>query len=461
MPRSKKEFMGGNKKGNPLEINIPAPSGGNYIPSAKRGPRPELPHNEYSAYEEAAADLSPKQQQENAHIKIQQKNWDAHKELEDNAALEKAKAKKEAGPSFDEIDESQLSEDEKRILGGGIAPAAEGERLSSIHDALSGVANDLEWHGQNAGEVISRVKEASTRALNTMNELSLKHATQLAKGKPVDPGEVDHIENLRSFVSNSTTFPATHIRHMNAIVTAKTLLNKAKSLINATNTPDAVDLMVKAHKELARITKHVNKPETKTAYENAGVSHFHVDDLALGGAGANLQDIISPSEDGSTPGRGRKRGPQGDAPVIRIGKAGRLKGDVGSLKDITADENGVAWVEKKYGIAHPYTQKVRQAHVRWKKGRLSNKPISQIMAEPVVSKKEREQQQAAQVEKEQKIADTPEQRKIKEDEFKMHAVRVHQAIKAGKTIPEDSADHIGPENVTKLINRHLSEKGEI
>ena len=454
-------FAKGHNKANPLDITVPAPSGGKFIPESERGPRPELPHNEYSAYEEAATDLTPQQKLENNHIKVQQKNWDAHKELEDNAALEKAKAQKETGSSFGEIDESQLSEDEKRILGGGIAPAAAGERLSSIHNALSGVAKNLEWHAQKSSEVISKVREASTNALNTMNELSLKHATQLAKGKPVDPDEVDHIENLRSFVSNSTHFPQTHIRHMNAVTTANTYLDKAQSLIRAGQTADATDLMVRAHKELKRTVKHVNSPTTKTAYENAGVPHFAVDDLALGGASANLQQVISPSEEGTAPGTGRKRGPQTEAPVIKIGKAGRLKGDPGSVEHITADEKGVAYVQKKYGTAHPYTQRVRRAHVQWKRGRPSNKPISQIMAEPVVSKEEQEQQRAAQAEKEQKIAETPEQRKMREDEFKMHAVRVQGALKAGKPIPQDSADHIGSENVQKLITRHLSEKGEI
>jgi hypothetical protein len=457
-------FKTGHQKSSPLETVVPAPSGKNFIPASQRGPRPELPHKTYSAYEESEVTLTPQQKKENDHIAIQQKNWDSHKDLEDTAALEQAKAN-----NFHEVDESQLSESDYAAL--GMSASGQHHPLLAAHGALSDALSSMGSHLGSQDEVVRGVRAASTSALNQLQELSMKHAGMRAKGRAIPPKQEEKMEDLKAFVGNSTTFPQKHIRAVNRAATVRTYLDKAQSLIGANRTADAADILSQAHSELHSMAKHLTHPTTVAAYQKIGVQHSPVDTTSIEIGGGILRAARSPrsyeQEGEEEPnlgpkgsGIGRTRGPRGEPPVIKIGKPGRLKGDKGSLEQVRADKDGITYVTKKYGTSHPYTQKVRQAHIAWRGGRAGNKAISEIMRSKVETVPEAAARTAAETAKETELKASPKQQKIRNDELVGHMQRIHLALKNGAPLPGDSVDALGRDNVMKIIQHHNRQQGE-
>ncbi len=196
------------------------------------------------------------------------------------------------------------------------------------------------------------------------------------------------------------------------------------------------------------MAKHLKSPITQFAYEKAGKYAPVPEVQDLQGIKGALKSNIN-AEGG---GIGRKRGPQGDAPTVRIGKPGRLKGDPGSLENVVADEAGLESVKRKYGTQHPYYKTVKQAHYNWKRGPAGNKSVRELALRPI----EEDETNAAVLEAMRggKAFQTPEAQKA---EFVRHATTVRDAIVSGKPIPSESADHIGLDNVKKLIARHTKE----
>lgn len=459
------EFRAGHKKTSPLDISVPAPSGGKFIPAISRGPRPELPHKTYSEYEESSIDLNPQQKKENAHVIKQQNNWDAHKELEDAAALASAKAKKET-----EVDESQLSEEDFAALGMGSSGTH--NPLHAAHAALTDAHESMQRHVGMANEVVSKVRAASTSALNQHNEMAINHAAMRANKMEIPPEQVEKAEDLKSFVENSNGFSQRHLRATNRSVAVKSYLDKASRLMAVNKTADAADVLSAAHRELGSMAKHLSSPITKLMYDRVNAVHVPVDTNSIDIAGSTLGAARAPlgNDTGETRdpgGIGRRRGPLGEAPLIKIGKRGRLSGDPGSEEEVRADKEGLKYVVKKYGTLHEYTRKVKDAHVKWKSGRVRNASISSIMQAPVESAEELTAKAAAAKAKDAEVAATPEQVSSRKSdaaaaelEFKFHMKRVYDAIKTGGAIPGKSADRIGRENVLKLIQHHQSQQGE-
>lgn len=459
------EFKAGHKKTSPLDIIVPAPRGKNFIPATERGPRPELPHKTYSEYEESAIDLTPQQKKENDHILKQQNNWDAHKELESDAALASAKAKKET-----QVDESQLSEEDFAALGMGSSGGH--NPLRAAHAALTDAYESMQRHVGMSNEIVSKVRAAATSALNQHNELAINHAAMRANKMEVPPEQVEKAEDLKSFVENSNGFSQRHLRATNRSASVKSYLDKASKLMAVNKTADAADVLSAAHRELSSMAKHLSSPITRLMYDRVDAVHTPVDTNSIDIAGSTLGAARAPlgndTEGASDPGGiGRRRGPLGEAPVIKIGKRGRLAGDPGSEELVRADKDGLKYVVKKYGTLHEYTRKVKDAHVKWRSGRVRNASISSIMQAPVESAEELATKAAEAKARDAEIAATPEQvssRKSADAEaelnFKFHMKRVYDAIKSGGTIPGKSADHIGRDNVLKLIQHHQSQQGD-
>jgi hypothetical protein len=466
MAQRSSSFLAGRGKADPLSIKIAAPKGGSFIPATERGPRPELPHKTYSEYEEAAIDLTPQQKKENIHVTKQQKNWDAHKELEDAAALASVKARKET-----EVDESQLSAEDFAALGMGSSGGH--NALHAAHAALTDAHESMQRHVGMANEIVSKVRAASTAALNEHNEMAINHAAMRANKMEIPPEQVEKAEDLKSFVENSNGFSQRHLRATNRGVAVKSYLDKADKLMAVNKTADAADVLSAAHRELGSMAKHLSSPITRLMYDRVKAVHVPVDTNSIDIAGSTLGAARAPlgdDTDGETRdpgGIGRRRGPLGEAPVIKIGKPGRLPGDKGSVEYIRADKEGLKQVTAKYGTVHEYTRKVKDAHVKWKSGRVRNASIGSIMQAPVESRDEIAAREAAAKAKDAEINATPEQVSSRKSdaaaaelEFKGHMTRVYEAIKSGSPIPGKSADHIGRDNVLKLIQHHQSQQGE-
>jgi hypothetical protein len=466
MAQRSSSFLAGRGQADPLSIKIPAPKGGNFIPATERGPRPELPHKTYSEYEESSIDLSPQQKKENTHVTKQQNNWDAHKELEDAAALASVKAKKET-----EVDESQLSAEDFAAL--GVGSSGGHNALHAAHAALTDAHESMQRHVGMASEIVSKVRAASTAALNQHNEMAINHAAMRANKMEIPPEQVEKAEDLKSFVENSNGFSQRHLRATNRGVAAKSYLDKAEKLMSVNKTADAADVLSAAHRELSSMAKHLSSPITKLMYDRVKAVHVPVDTNSIDIAGSTLGAARAPlggDTDGETRdpgGIGRRRGPLGEAPLIKIGKPGRLAGDKGSAEEVRADKDGLKYVTAKYGTLHEYTRKVKDAHVKWKSGRVRNASVTSIMQAPVESKEEIAAREAAAKAKAAEFAATPEQVSSRKSadaadelDFKFHMARVYDAIKTGSAIPGKSADRIGRSNVLKLITHHQSQQGE-
>jgi hypothetical protein len=271
MARSTGSFAAGHGKKNPLEINVPAPSGGSFVPAAQRGPRPELPHkdNEGAGGDYAHIQLSDQQLTENKHVKTQQDNWDAHHELEQAA---KAKAPATTAPSgynTEEMDpeaQARFAADEAKSGGkqSTFIP------LKEIHSSLTNHLASIQPHLDQQHDIVREVRRAAVTRMNKGIELDLKHKSQTAKGEVPDVDEVDVKKQLQADATNFSSFPQRHLTAMNKHATASALLTKANTLIGAGRTADATDLMREAHKHINSISKHLNSPVTKAAYEAAG-----------------------------------------------------------------------------------------------------------------------------------------------------------------------------------------------
>lgn len=445
------EFRTGHKKTSPLDIVIPAPSGGKFIPAAQRGPRPELPHkdNEGAYGEYAPIKLTPAQEAENKHIKTQQANWDAHHELEQNS---KAKTATAATPSS--FNEEELEPEARERLARDAAEMAGGQggggfaSLKAIHSELSGHLETLRPHIGVQHDVVREAKRTAVQSYNRASELDLKHKALLNSGKVPPTAEVEEKQQHRELSENLASFPQRHFRAVNRHASAEGLLAKSKTLMESGRTADATDLLVKAHGEISSMARHLKSPITQVAYEKAGIYAPVPDVQDLKGIKGALQSNIT-AEGG---GIGRRRGPKGEAPSVRIGKPGRLRGDKGSLETVVADEAGLQRVKEKYGTQHPYYKKVENAHYKWKTNNSSNRSVRSIALRPI----EQDRDNAAVLEAMRggREFQTPEAKKA---EFIKHATIVSDSIKSGKPIPSESADHIGLDNVKKLIARHTKE----
>lgn len=448
------EFKAGHKKISPLETVVPAPSGGNFIPATQRGPRPELPHktNEGAYGDYAPIKLTPQQEAENNHIKVQQDNWDAHHALEQESKPKTVSSTVNSDFNVDEMEPEARARYERDAaeMGGQESGGATGfASLKAIHGELSSHLETLRSHLGIQHDVAREARRAAVDSYNKAQELGLKHKALTNAGKVPPPAEVEDLQLHKETSSNLASFPQRHFRAMNRHATAEGLLTKAKSLMDAGRTADATDLIGKAHSEISSMAKHLKSPITQVAYEKAGVYAPVPNVQDLQGIKGALKSNIN-AEGG---GIGRKRGPQGDAPTIRIGKPGRLKGDKGSLEDVVADEAGLQRVKEKYGTQHPYYKKVKQAHYNWKRGPAGNKSVREIALRPI----EEDRDNAAVLEAMRggrAFEGEFKSEEAKKAEFVGHATAVRDAIVAGKPIPSESADHIGLDNVKKLIARH-------
>lgn len=449
------EFQTGHKKVGPLETVVPAPSGGNFIPSGERGPRPELPHKEdegaYGDYRPIK--LSDTQTAENAHIKKQQNNWDAHHDLEQAAKAAPARSEATGSPNFKDEDlepeaRERLSRD-AAAESAGTPASTTFVGLKSLHSELSNHLETLRPHLAQQDLVAREAQRAATDSYQKGQDLELSHRAAINRGEVPPAEEVEEKVNHQAIASNLASFRAKHYKAMNRHATAESLLTKAKSLMERGSTADATDLMVKAHGEISSMVKHLNSPSTKFAYEKANVyAPTPQLDALRPSKNALAQNIAT--EGG---GFGRKRGPQGDAPSIKIGKPGRLRGDKGSLETVTADEAGVQRMKEKYGTQHPYYKQVNAAHITWKQGKTGNKSINQILLAPKDTAEKRDNTAILDsLRTPSPNFPTPEAQKA---EFVRHAGIVNDAVKNGHPIPGASADHIGIENVRKLMQRHF------
>jgi hypothetical protein len=455
MARNNAEFSSGHGKSSPLETIIPAPKKGEFLSSNDRGPRPELPHKTDmgAGGDYSPINLSDTQKLENKHIKKQQDNWDKHDNLETQAKTAATSTKFSTGFNEEEMEpeaRARLEKDSAEMSTG----ARQGLGLASIkeiHGALQVHLDSITPHVTAQHETAREVRREAVGAYNKATEMDLSQRAVRNNGGVVHPDDVEEKHSLQQKADSLQTFSKRHMTSLNQHATAQSYLNKSQSLMKVGRTADATDLLVAAHKHIQSMSKHLTSPLVKAAYDATDKYIPSPDHEGIKSIGNMLQSNIG-AEGG---GVGRKRGPQGDAPKINIGKPGRLKGDVGSQEAVTADEEGLKAVTAKYGTQHPYTKKVKQAHVAWKQGKQGNKSVRQIALGPVNPPEERDN---AAVLAALRSGDPFKSPEVRKQEFIMHANRVSTALISGRSIPAESADHIGKENVGKLMVRHLKPK---
>jgi hypothetical protein len=446
MASKNSSFAAGHGKADPLSINIPKPSGGNFIPARERGPRPELPHKttEGAYGEYAPIALTPEQKEANDHVAKQQVHWDAHDALE--AASKKEESLSPAAQALFGADSEGTLDDTPH----------QGPALKSIHAHLLEQHDIIKRHEDVAGKVVWTAGLKGSEYLQKADQLNLKHKAETAAGKVPNEKEVSQATEYGTIGTNLLAFKRKHTNNLsrNGSAVIKAHLDRAQTLLSQGKNADATMLLNEANSKVTAISKHLTSPQTKLAYEHADT----------------FIPAPNPSEEASSPGMRRTGAEQGEAPKVTIGKAGRLKGDPGNLETVTADAEGLKYVQDKYGTKHPHTLKVKQAHLKWKRSRPSVPSTREVLLgtageRPAQTDKPAFQAASAKTAATAKeVGWTPDGNKdlnvLLKEHFSKHAGAVRDAVKNGTAIPGESADVIGKENVQKIVQAYSQTQGK-